>query len=549
MDLAPGQPVPMPEGFVVEWGDSEEERLLWFWDDIHSPTPATPAHVSVQGVTTKGAARAGTETRDPRRGRRKRINGYSYSAAPPESPAQEEMEDYQRRMGDIVAGTRNRWDTEFLPRLMRDLAYMRSTDLAAPSDARFLELLDEFLDLGQHHWYIHALTVGPLMNATGRLATLYEEIMGSGDEADPYRLLAGYPNKTLEADLALRDLAAGARRSEEVREAFLRPPDRVLDALAFSAPGMVFRQGLDAFLDTYGYRSLGTDISDPSWREDPTFALLMLNGHIHGRPKDLEAEAAALAVDREERVAGVLRRIGPNDDLRGRFQTILAQCQALWPLREDHSFYIDQSSAVLIRYALLEAGRRLASAGRLTAQDEVFFLTLEEVREGLAGGGDDLRGPVAERLASRERHASVTPPPFLGTMPTGDGPGFDSEIRKFTNPVVITPDGDNPSTLRGISGSAGTASGVARVVRSAAGFAAVRPGDILVCRSTTPAWTAIFGTVAALVTDSGGVLSHTAIVAREYGLPSVVGTKYATRFIRDGQPLTVDGDAGLVHLH
>lgn len=548
MGLEPGKPVPLPDGFAVEWKSAEEEGLLWFWDDIHSPAPATPAHESVQQVTMLGAARAGAEVPNPRRTHRKRINGYSYSAASPDGPSAELLDEYGRRMEDVVAGTRKRWDTEFLPRLERDLAHMRAADLGSLTDAGFVERLDEFLELSQHHWYIHMMTVGPLMNATGRLASLYAEIMGSDDEAAPYRLLWGFPNKTLEADRALRDLATRSRRSEDVREAFLRPPERVLDGLGRSGEGRAFRASLDDFLDTYGYRSMGTDLSEPSWREDPTFPLLMVKAHLQSVPKDLEAEAAALARQREEGVADVLRRIGPDDDLRQRFETLLGQCQALWPLREDHSFYIDQASAVMVRRVLVEAGQRLASAGRLSGERDVFFLTLDEVRDALSGGVADLQAPVDERRGVWERHRNLTPPPFLGTLPEGDGPEFDSEMRKFTNPVVVTPDGDRPRTLRGVAGSAGTASGVARVVRSPEEFANVRPGDILVCRSTTPAWTPIFGTVAALVTDAGGVLSHTAIVAREYGLPAVVGTKYATRFVRDGQAVTVDGEQGLVHL-
>lgn len=548
MELEPGKAVPLPDGFQVEWASVEEEGLLWFWDDIHSPTPATPAHESVQAVTMQGAARAGAEVRDPRRTHRKRINGYSYSAASPEGPPAEALDEYQRRMEDIVAGTRERWDTEFLPRLERDLAYMRATDLGSLTDAGFVKRIDEFLEMSQHHWYIHMMTVGPLMNATGRLAALYAEITGSEDEAAPYRLLWGFPNKTLEADRALRDLAARSRRSEDVREAFTRSPERVLEGLGRSGEGRAFRGRLDDFLDTYGYRSMGMDLSEPSWREDPTFPLLMVKAHLQTNSKDLEAEASALSREREEGVAEVLRRIGSDDDLRGRFETLLGHCQALWPLREDHSFYIDQGSAVMVRRALVEAGRRLASAGRISGERDVFFLQLDEIRAALSGDDTKLHALVEERRSDWEQRRSVTPPPFLGTLPEGDGPEFDSEMRKFTNPVVVTPDGDRPRTLRGVAGSAGTVSGVARVVRSPDEFANVRPGDILVCCSTTPAWTPIFGTVAALVTDAGGVLSHTAIVAREYGLPAVVGTKYATRFVRDGQAVTVDGERGLVHL-
>ena len=544
----PGTPMPLPEGFEVTWDPPEQEQLIWFWDDIHSPTPATPAQESLRGVTMRGAGRAGVEMGDPRRGQRKQVQGYSYSAAPVEPPAPEVMEEYRRRMESIVAGTRARWDTEFLPRLERDLATMSAADLSADADARFVERMDEFLEMAQHHWYIHMMTVGPLMYATGRLAALYAEITGSDDEGEPYALLLGFPNKSLEADLTIRGLAAEARGAESVRELFQRPPGEVMAALERTDAGRRFRASLDRYLETYGYRSLGTDVADPTWRDDPTFVLLMLKEHIHGNPRDLEAEAATLVVEREERTRALFDRIGADEERRERFRTLLEQCQALWPLREDHSFYIDQRSTVMLRYLLLAAGWRLASSGRIAATEDVFFLTVDEIKAALGGDTADLGTLVAERRARWERNRAITPPPFIGTAPEGEGPQFDSEMRKFTNPVLIAPAGDNPTTLRGIVGSSGVASGVARVVRSPDEFARVNPGDILVTRSTTPAWTPIFASVGGLVTDSGGVLSHTAIVAREYGLPAVVGTRYATRFIKDGQAVTVDAVRGLVHL-
>ena len=107
---------------------------------------------------------------------------------------------------------------------------------------------------------------------------------------------------------------------------------------------------------------------------------------------------------------------------------------------------------------------------------------------------------------------------------------------------------EGATVLRGVAGSRGTATGFARVVRSPQELDKVQPGDILVCTSTSPTWTPLFGSISGLVSDSGGVLSHTAIVAREYGLPAVVGVSYGTSLISDGQIITVDGDAGVVLL-
>ena len=125
-----------------------------------------------------------------------------------------------------------------------------------------------------------------------------------------------------------------------------------------------------------------------------------------------------------------------------------------------------------------------------------------------------------------------------------------SGYQRISGPIMLGSDSDLDSgMLRGVAGSGGVKTGPARIVRSPDEFNKIRPGDVLVCTSTSPSWKPLFGSLSALVSDSGGVLSHTAIVAREYKLPAVVGVKSGTATITDGQLVTVDGDKGIVTLH
>ena len=159
---------------------------------------------------------------------------------------------------------------------------------------------------------------------------------------------------------------------------------------------------------------------------------------------------------------------------------------------------------------------------------------------------DDHRALVRERKAQLAHMSEIVPPPVLGTPPAGPPPGdpLGTALTKFFG--WGPPPELEPGVLRGNAGSPGTVRGRARVIRSLAEAGALQAGEVLVARTTAPPWTPLFATAAAVVTDTGGVLSHSAVVAREYGIPAVVGTLAATQMLRDGQLLEVDGDAGIV---
>jgi len=229
------------------------------------------------------------------------------------------------------------------------------------------------------------------------------------------------------------------------------------------------------------------------------------------------------------------------------FEGMLAAAQAATVISEDHNFWIDNMALHHLRAVLLAAGRRLVEDGTIAVANDVFMLDPEELRAALATPAGDLRETVSERLAQMARQRAMSPPPMLGTMPTAPPPDdpFTRLGLKFSGtPQASTAGGE----LRGASGSAGVVRGTARVIHSISEAGRVQPGDIIVTETTAPPWTPLFATVAAVVTKTGGVLSHCAVVAREYGIPAVVGTATATSAIADGQTIEVDGDAGIVRI-
>jgi pyruvate,water dikinase len=506
---------------------------------------------AVNRATGRGIRQAARELQMPRGGPRKDFNGYAYIAYLPTPPAREEIERHERVLDAVIPAFRQRWDQEFVPKLERDLATMRAFDLSAADGPTLAGYLRQALDLHQGHYHIHFLVIFTLFGATARLARLYERVTGSSHQVSPYRLLQGIPNISVQAGKALHAIAAEARTDPAIVALFeTSDPHSILRRLRRTPAAESLLARFQAYLETYGNRSVAEDISGPTWIEDPSYPLLALRGYVQGAPRDFDEELTAQAKEAERATQQALSAIPAQDEsLRREFLDVLAQCRALWPLREDHAHFIDQQSVALVRRVLLACGARLAEVGVIDHRDDVFYLNLEEVLEALESGGGRLMDRVQEREAVRKELMRTAPPQFLGTMPA-QGPAMDSELAKFFNPMGVSsnPVGEQAKTLRGLAGSPGVHTGPARVVLSTGEFDRVQPGDVLVTRTTNPSWTPLFGVIGALVTDSGGVLSHGAIVAREVGLPAVMGAKGATARITDGQIVTVDGNAGVVRL-
>ena len=231
-----------------------------------------------------------------------------------------------------------------------------------------------------------------------------------------------------------------------------------------------------------------------------------------------------------------------------RFEFLLKAAQEGVVLSEDHGFWIDFGATYRVRRVLLEIGRRLSEAGVIDQPADVCYLTLDEVRAlAAAHHGSDRRSLVQLRRREVEHFRGVSPPPALGA---DNGPPPDDPMSRFFGKFFGGPPPafEAANVLKGNAGSPGKVRGPAKVIRSLSDAGKLRAGDVLVAETTASPWTPLFATAAAIVTDTGGVLSHCAVVAREYRIPAVVGTGRATTTIRDGEFVEVDGDAGLVRI-
>lgn len=545
-----GKEIPIPADFPVVWERDEDRFMLWRWDNIHSPLPSSPMTDSLwDAAVWPGVEQASKDLERSSISLRRRVNGFSYSSTLPESLDGGQKVARQTVMERAVARTRERWDQEFLPSIKMDLAQMRRVDFDSVTDSELIDHMDQSLEFHKTHWYYHFLVVIPLSVAVETMADLYREAIEGAPDEEPYLLLQGIDNKSLETDREIQRLASIARETPAVIRVFAEEaaPDNSLDLLKTDPACAVFLGELDAFLDIYGYRPTGFDYIYPAWIEDPSFVLLMVKSYLASAPTNLDNERVAGATEASKLLDGMLSVLDGDDNRCREFLAAYQLARDLWPLKEDHSFYIDQGSTASLRIIIAEMGRRLVRIGALEDVEHVFFLTLDEVRAALAGGTVGSMVELAQtRCDRREKFMSVVPPQFIGEMPLDRSSATAPEFQRMVGPDNRLE--EHSTVLRGVPASKGQVTGIARIVRRPDQFHTVHPGDVLVCTSTNPAWTALFGSVAGLVSDSGGVLSHTAIVAREYGLPAVVGVGRATTLIGDGQVVTVDGNSGVVLL-
>jgi pyruvate,water dikinase len=218
------------------------------------------------------------------------------------------------------------------------------------------------------------------------------------------------------------------------------------------------------------------------------------------------------------------------------------------PLTPDHHFYIDQGANARVRLVLMAVGRKLVEAGRLDQPDDVMFLRYNELR-GLIGSADAIpaRELIATRRAEREAAKALQPRDWVGTV-TPSQLAFPYLVNWGYPDRFYQRQSDDQRIITGIAGSPGTIEGIARVVRTVDEFDEVRDGDILVCQMTNPAWVVLFTKIGGLVTDTGGTTSHPAVLAREFGIPAVIGTSVATQRIATGDRVRVDGSAGRVEI-
>ncbi len=534
----------------------DEIEGYWALDKMHAPRPITPLSFDlVVRTLAEGFTKAQAEYDCPIMVSTKEVNHFFYVAfhpIPDEAEIKRRMVEYHDKLASKVPLIGKTWEEEWKPAVIAQNVPLKTADWSALSDADLVAKLDELTQLMRDQWWIHG-HINFVLLSSSAFCDLYDKVMQPEEPTESYRTLQGFHTRSVDAARGLWALSRAALADPTLKAVFETKDDTALLAvLDESEEGRDFRRQLDEFLFEFGWRSDAVyDLADVPWREDPAIPLASIKAMMElDESEDPELQYQRNVATRERLLANLREQLADDPDTLAKFDELYEAAQYSFPLTEDHAFYIDQLYISVFRRFVLAVGDRLVAKGVLSAAADVHFLYRDEVVDALTNGGDR-RDLVAERQASFERACAVSPPTELGTMPPPPDvpdPFMDALVYRLLG-IVPPEENTDPNVLKAVAGSPGVYTGPARVCRSLAkAIDELDEGEVMVCEMTLPPWVPAFSVAGAVVADVGGILSHSAIVAREYGLPAVVGTNIGTTVIKDGQTITVDGNKGVVYL-
>jgi len=424
----------------------------------------------------------------------------------------------------------------------------QTTDLASASVANLLSGARDIIDEAARYYLAVQSGILPAAYGSEALFTLvYDRFLAWPDAPTALTFVLGFDSIPMQAEKSLYDLAQSAREQPELASALMHMSSAQFTqaARAGATDGVwpVFWQRLAEHLARFGHTIYDLDFAKAVPADDPAPVLETLKFFMSGNAPDPHKRQADTEAARAQATQIMLTRLhGLRLQL---FRRLLQLAQDFAPLREDALADVGLGWPVL-RRMLREIGRRLVASAAIDTPDDVFWLKRDELRAAAIplDANQQLgnyRALVARRRATWASERALTPPVALPLKGGARFLGID-----FSSVMPAHTDQPAGDMLKGIAASPGRVAGPARVIHGPDAFAQMRPGDILVARITTPAWTPLFALAAGIVTDVGGPLSHSSIVAREYHIPAVLGTGVATERLSSGQPIVVDGDAGIV---
>lgn len=533
-----------PDGppFPVDWADDDLAHSSWRWDQVHNPTPLTPLAQDLIALKRQGMYRGGEATGRPFYEERMYANGYGFSRSLEGDPAATDHfqklaeRDFQLRVDHLT----DLWESTYRPETE---ALTTSIMAWAGKDDSLLDLLSRY-DQIENAWRrcgeLHTISTGLAGVAMREFDEFCREKFGDQGTHIAVGSVSGMPNMSVESGKALWELSRQAANRPTVADLLrMQTPEAFLYNLDGVSEGPAFRQDLTRFLGIWGQRNESYyEIGFPAWSEDPEFVISIISTYLDAPEEQNPSVLHERAVQvRKARTEDVKSRLTSRDDV-DEFLIGQRRAQQHTVLMEDHNYYIDQRAYTSLRTPHLAIGVRMVAAGAIDQADDVFYLHIGEIKTHIIRPDQTYQSLVAERRANREKWMHVLPPPMIG----GDAPVFPNSGR----PRSHEHDSESPPTIKGLPASAGTVTGTARVILTLDQSDRLKPGDILVTYATAPPWTPLFAIAGGVVTDAGGPLAHCAVVAREYGIPAIVGAPGATSIVKDGVKIRVDGVTGVV---
>ena len=561
----------------------EDDKRFWFYNGMHFPEPMPPfdlitaesCYLSIgryQGRVFSIPTVLGIEHRV--------VNGYVYiTANEVTDPAliEQRLATFLPRIGfyyenwDLLV---DRWQSEVDKRIaeLGELDVPRLPELEDEDEAihqqrlgpnyRLIAAYDRTLqlynELNQLHFELLLLAYGAYLTFFEFCGQAFPD-MGTRTMT---QMIGGDDTTMFRPDDELKSLARAALE-RGVDSAFVdgRDSGLIVGELEQSDQGRAWLEDLESRKHPWFFMSTGDGFyhHHRAWADDLRLPFAAITGYIAqlGEGRQLDRPQEQILAERD-RIATEYAALLPSEEERDQFEQMLGLCRRVFPHAEGHKFFIEHWGTALFFNKMREIGGALAEQGFFEDASDVFYLTIHEVHEALSdaglawSAGSAGRGTVywPPRVARRKEIlatlAEWTPPPALGSVPDVINDPTMQLLWGVTAERLRAWAAGAEGEVSGYAASPGVVEGPARVVRNVDEIGTVQAGEVLVCPVTAPSWGPVFPKIAAAVSDIGGMMSHAAIVAREYGLPAVVGTGNATSAIKTGDRVRVDGDSGTV---
>jgi phosphohistidine swiveling domain-containing protein len=549
------------ESFPIEWASEEEKSLFWFYDDNHCPRPISPMYWSLNGwwgpTLDYMYRRFGFPLGKAWIG--KRVNGYLYSAIVPREAESAGMLGpyYGWIMSTYASKFLDWWKDRYLPEIHRNFDYLDTFPTEDASLQDLMVFLEEAIDIQERHFRLHWILNLAQFQSSMDLQAAVGEVVGEVDPALVGRILISIKDRNWDSLEALWKLKEKAKADPELKAVFDAGDTalEIMPKLKASDKGRAFMADVEAYNTEYGVKAsmYPHEYVNKLWVEDPAPAVESIKGYL-AADYDFPTEYQKM-VDDHYAAIDELKALVPDTappEKRAKLNTAIELATRMMPLTPDHHFYMDQGTFGRMRLVLLAVGRGMVRAGLLKDPEDIMFLEYDQLRAYVANpGGYDGLAIIKEARKAYDKAHRVRPRSWVGTAthwamyvePYHTLWGWPQRWeREQAGEHAIE------GVVKGLPAAAGITEGPACVVTGTEDFDKVKSGDILVCIMTNPAWVVLFSKIKAVVTDTGGVLAHTAVVAREFGIPGVVGTGDATHRIKDGDHLRVNGSTGTVEI-
>ncbi len=565
-----------------------EESKFWFFDGMHNPDPLYPFDtimtenwwVAVSQMSSRVWALPPALGIDHRI-----INGYLYvspnAVTDPEQIA-ERQEYFAKRAGHYFEN----WDEIFvnwktkaqdcidrlraiefkpLPKYEPESSITGHTGTYSSLEMLkdYSRMIENMLEMGSYHFEMLNLGYGAYLTFREFCQSVFPGIADQSitDMVSGIDILLFRPDDELRmlsqkaVDLGVADLIMPNRS-----------PDDILADMATTDAGKEWLAALEDAKDPWFWYSTGSGYchADPVWMTDLRLPFTAMRGYITAirNGEDVRRPLDKI-LEKREQVTAEYRELLPTDDDREAFDSLIGLARKVFPFVEDHNFYVEHLHHSIFWSKVRELGDVFVAHKFFDTNEDIFYLHRHEIYDALYdmiigwAVGTQPRGEtywkpiIAERRRIRDALCKWTPPPALGTPPDTITEPLTIMLWGITQETIeewLGVDPESATELRGVAASAGKVTGKARVISDPDQLYDVVDGEILVCRVTAPSWAPVFPRIQAAVSDVGGMMAHTAIISREYGLPAVVGTGFATARIKTGDMIEVDGNIGIVRI-